>query len=364
MVWQKASDSLDSDVSSPGSDVSVNDQYEHDHSPSLTIKPAEALPHEKGSKGKYSLADFEVLRPLSTGSFARVHLVRSKNNSRFYTLKVRKKEQFVNKKRAEYMRDEIRVLSRIRHPFLIRFWGTFQDSKNRYIINEFLEGGDMLSLLREAQRFPNDVAKFYAAEVILAIEYLHAKNIIYRAIKPQNILLDRHGHLKLCNFGIAREVEDITWTICGTAGYLAPEVVSRQGYNLSADWWAVGILVYEMLCGYDPFSEDDSPLRTYENIRTGIVNYPPILHPDAHDLLQQLITADLTKRLGNTPRGAKDIKCHAWFAEVPWERLAKKDIDPPYVPPVMGGVGDASQYYERPKQTENCSDYGNVGNVG
>ena len=113
-----------------------------------------------------------------------------------------------------------------------------------------------------------------------------------------------------------------------------------------------------MLCGFTPFWDNDSPMRIYENILKGRVDYPPYIHPDAHDLLQRLITADLTKRLGNTRGGAEDIKCHAWFAEVTWERLAEEDIDPPFVPPVRGGVGDASQYDRYPEETETYGDDG------
>ena len=203
-----------------------------------------------------------------------------------------------------------------------------------------------------SQRFPNPVAKFYAAEVTLALEYLHSHNIIYRDLKPENLLLDRHGHLKITDFGFAKEVRDITWTLCGTPDYLAPEVVSSKGYNKSVDWWSLGILIFEMLCGFTPFWDGGSPTRIYENILRGRVKYPPYMHQDAQDLLSQLITADLTKRLGNLHGGSEDVKNHAWFAEVTWDRLSKKDIDAPYVPPVKGGAGDASQFEKYPEETE------------
>lgn len=307
---------------------------------------------ERTTRGKYSQEDFQLQRTLGTGSFGRVHLVQSKHNHRFYAMKVLKKAQVVKMKQIEHTNDERRMLNRVRHPFLVTLWGTWQDSRNLYMVMDFVEGGELFSLLRKSQRFPNPVAKFYAAEVTLALEYLHQHQIIYRDLKPENLLLDRHGHLKITDFGFAKDVPDITWTLCGTPDYLAPEVVSSKGYNKSVDWWSLGILIFEMLCGFTPFWDSGSPVKIYENILRGKVKYPPYLHDDAVDLLSQLITADLTKRLGNLHGGPEDVKNHAWFAEVTWDRLERKDIDAPYIPPIRGGQGDASQYDKYPEETE------------
>ncbi|CAI6337648.1 unnamed protein product [Periconia digitata] len=316
------------------------------------VVQAQPNPTVRATKGKYTLQDFTIQRTLGTGSFGRVHLVQSKHNQRFYAVKVLKKAQVVKMKQVEHTNDERRMLQQVKHPFLITLWGTFQDSKNLYMVMDFVEGGELFSLLRKSQRFPNPVAKFYAAEVTLALDYLHAQNIIYRDLKPENLLLDRHGHLKITDFGFAKEVPDITWTLCGTPDYLAPEVVASKGYNKSVDWWSLGILIFEMLCGFTPFWDGGSPMKIYENILKGRVKYPPYIHHDAQDLLQKLITPDLTKRLGNLHGGSKDVMNHPWFAEVTWERLQKKDIDAPYVPPVRAGVGDASQFDKYPEETE------------
>ncbi|EMT64024.1 cAMP-dependent protein kinase type 2 [Fusarium odoratissimum] len=284
--------------------------------------------------------------------FGRVHLVQSKHNQRFYAVKVLKKAQVVKMKQVEHTNDERRMLADVKHPFLITLWGTFQDPKNLYMVMDFVEGGELFSLLRKSGRFPNPVAKFYAAEVTLALEYLHSKNIIYRDLKPENLLLDRHGHLKITDFGFAKRVPDKTWTLCGTPDYLAPEVVSNKGYNKSVDWWSLGILIYEMLCGYTPFWDSGSPMKIYENILKGKVKYPAYVNADAQNLLERLITADLTKRLGNLYGGPDDVKTHPWFAEVTWDRLARKDIDAPYTPPVKAGAGDASQFDRYPEDPE------------
>ncbi|KAM7197714.1 camp-dependent protein kinase type 2 [Rhypophila sp. PSN 637] len=304
------------------------------------------------TKGKYHLQDFEILRTLGTGSFGRVHLVQSKHNSRFYAVKVLKKMQVVRMKQIEHTNDERRMLGEVKHPFLITLWGTFQDAKNLYMVMDFVEGGELFSLLRKSGRFPNPVAKFYAAEVTLALEYLHSHDIIYRDLKPENLLLDRHGHLKITDFGFAKRVPDLTWTLCGTPDYLAPEVVSNKGYNKSVDWWSLGILIYEMLCGYTPFWDGGSPMKIYENILKGRVKYPAYINAQAQNLLERLITADITKRLGNLYGGSQDVKDHPWFAEVTWDRLATKNIDAPYTPPVKAGAGDASQFDRYPEETE------------
>ncbi|KAK4223716.1 hypothetical protein QBC38DRAFT_512226 [Podospora fimiseda] len=310
------------------------------------------------TKGKYSLNDFEMQRTLGTGSFGRVHLVQSKHNQRFYAVKVLKKAQVVRMKQVEHTNDERRMLAEVKHPFLITLWGTFQDARNLYMVMDFVEGGELFSLLRKSGRFPNPVAKFYAAEVTLALEYLHNRNIIYRDLKPENLLLDRHGHVKITDFGFAKRVEDKTWTLCGTPDYLAPEVVNNKGYNKSVDWWSLGILIYEMLCGYTPFWDSGSPLKIYENILRGRVKYPAYINTEAQDLLERLITADLSKRLGNLYGGSKDVKDHPWFSEVTWDRLARKDIDAPYTPPVRAGAGDSSQFDKYPEETER---YGHTG---
>ncbi|KAK5781462.1 cAMP-dependent protein kinase catalytic subunit TPK2 PWA37_003613 [Arxiozyma heterogenica] len=301
------------------------------------------------SKGKYSLNDFQIMRTLGTGSFGRVHLVRSVHNGRYYAIKVLKKEQVVRMKQIEHTNDERRMLKLVEHPFLIRMWGTFQDSRNLFMVMDYIEGGELFFLLRKSQRFPNPVAKFYAAEVTLALEYLHFHNIIYRDLKPENILLDRYGHIKITDFGFAKEVESVTWTLCGTPDYIAPEVIATKPYNKSVDWWSLGILIFEMLAGYTPFY-DTTPMKTYEKILLGKVIYPPFFHPDVVDLLSKLITSDLTRRIGNLQSGSQDIKSHPWFGEVVWEKLLNKDIETPYEPPIIAGVGDTSLFDQYPEE--------------
>lgn len=321
----------------------------------LTKKASRHGDRDTTTKGKYTLNDFQILRTLGTGSFGRVHLTRSIHNGRFYAMKTLKKERVVNMKQVEHTNDERRMLKLAQHPFIIRMWGTFQDCHNLFMIMDYIEGGELFSLLRKSQRFPTPVAKFYAAEVFLAIEYLHELDIIYRDLKPENILLDKNGHIKLTDFGFAKEVSDVTYTLCGTPDYIAPEVVATKPYNKSVDWWSFGILIFEMLTGYTPFY-DPTPMKTYENILNGTITYPDYLPPDILDLLQKLIVKDLSQRLGNLQDGSDGIKNHPWFKEVIWERLLSRDIETPYEPPITSGIGDTSQFDRYPEDKD--LDYG------
>lgn len=301
---------------------------------------------------KYNLSNFQILKTLGTGSFGRVHLIRSTINGGYYALKVLKKSTVVKLKQVEHTEDERLMLSIVSHPFIVRLWGTFQDSQNLFMVMDFIEGGELFSLLRRSHRFPEPVAKFYAAEVCLALEYFHSKDIVYRDLKPENILLDRNGHIKITDLGFAKYVPDVTYTLCGTPDYIAPEVINTKPYNKSVDWWSFGILIYEMMAGFTPFY-DANTMKTYENILNAELKFPPFFHSVVRDLLSQLISRDLTKRLGNLQNGTEDVKNHPWFQEVVWDRLLSRNFDTPYEPPVMHGRGDTSQFDTYPEEENN-----------
>ncbi|KAF8589529.1 protein kinase A catalytic subunit [Ramaria rubella] len=294
------------------------------------------------SSSEPRLSDYTIQRTLGTGSFGRVHLVRNKHSLRFFAMKVLPKEKVVRTKQVEHTRNEMRLLTDVHNPFIVNVYGAFQDPANLYMIMDFVAGGELFTLLRKAKRFPDPVAKFYAAEVALALHYLHSKDIIYRDLKPENILLGADGHIKLTDFGFAKVVKDITWTLCGTPDYLAPEVVAQGCYNKSVDWYALGILIFEMLAGYPPFhSEDPNPLELYRRIQNGDVYYPTGLTPHAIDLIKCFLRADLSERYGNMNHGTEDIYAHPWFAEVIWDKLYRKEVPAPFIPNIAGD-GDSS----------------------
>ncbi|KAK4517095.1 uncharacterized protein ATC70_000425 [Mucor velutinosus] len=293
------------------------------------------------------LDDFNLQRTLGTGSFGRVHLIQSKINKRYYALKVLKKAEIVKLKQVEHTNNERSIIAKVQHPFIVNLWGSFQDCANLYMVMDFVPGGELFSFLRKSKKFSNDVARFYAGEVLLALAYLHSKNIIYRDLKPENLLLDVHGHIKICDFGFAKVVPDITWTLCGTPDYLAPEIIQTKGYGKAADYWAFGVLVFEMLAGFPPYY-DDNQFKLYEKILTTPPKYPSSIDSTAKDLLKHLLTTDLTQRYGNLKRGYHDICEHKWFASLDFDKLIQRKIKPPYIPHLKND-GDASNFDRYPE---------------
>ncbi|CAO3656810.1 unnamed protein product [Mucor fragilis] len=309
-----------------------------------------AIMDQRKNRPKLKLDDFHLLRTLGTGSFGRVHLAQSRHNGRYYAIKVLKKTEVVRLKQVEHTNNEKHILEAVANPFLVNLWGTFQDDANLYMVMDYVPGGELFSVLRKSKRFPDHVAKFYAAEVALAIEYLHKKDVVYRDLKPENLLLDANGHIKITDFGFAKHVPDITWTLCGTPDYLAPEVIQSKGYGKAVDWWSLGILIFEMLAGYPPFYDDDH-LKLYEKILQGKIRWPSYFDPNAKDLLKHLLTSDLSRRYGNLKNGADDIKNHPWFQGVDFDRVANRQIRAPYIPQIRGD-GDASHFDRYPENNE------------
>jgi len=271
------------------------------------------------------------------------------------------KEKIVRTKQVSHTRNEQRMLCAVQHPFIINLWGTFQDSTNLYMVMDFVPGGELFTLLRRSNRFPDPVAKFYAAEVALALNYLHSLDIIYRDLKPENILLNFDGHIKIADFGFARWCETTVWTLCGTPDYLAPEIIGNARYNKSVDWYALGVLTFEMLSGLPPYHEPDiSPVKLYEKITVGpaYIKWPDF-HPNAKDLILKLMEADPSKRYGNLRHGAGDVFAHRWFSEVDWDKLRNREIQAPYLPRINGD-GDASAF-ERYPEIDASMQYGAFG---
>ncbi|OAD04497.1 protein kinase A catalytic subunit, partial [Mucor lusitanicus CBS 277.49] len=266
-----------------------------------------------------------------TGTFGRVWLTKQKKTKKYYAIKVLKKADIVKLKQVEHINSERLVLSEINFPFIVQLYCTFQDCENLFMLQEYVIGGELFRHLRKSGRFSNDTARFYAAEIVLALEYLHSKDIIYRDLKPENILLDHRGYIKITDFGFAKKVVDRTWTLCGTPEYLAPEIIQSKGHSKSVDWWSLGILIFEMMAGYPPFY-DDNHFGIYEHILGGKVQYPSYFENAAKDLLKKLLVIDRTKRLGNLKGGAEDVKRHKWFRGTDWHGLLTKTVRAPLIP--------------------------------
>jgi protein kinase A len=275
-------------------------------------------------------------------------LIQSKINNRYYALKVLKKSEIVKLKQVEHTNNERAVLASIQHPFIVNLWGSFQDDANLYMVMDYVAGGELFSFLRKSKKFSNEIARFYAGEVLLGLAYLHSKDIIYRDLKPENILLDAHGHIKITDFGFAKKVPDITWTLCGTPDYLAPEIIQTKGYGKSADFWAFGVLIFEMLAGYPPYY-DENQFKLYEKILTTQPKYPASMDPSAKDLLMHLLTTDLSQRYGNLKRGYLDIMEHKWFDPLDFNLLIQRKIKPPHIPHLKGN-GDTAHFDKYPEE--------------
>lgn len=212
----------------------------------------------------------------------------------------------------------------------------------------FANGGDMFVHLREMKKFEETLARFYAVQVVLAFEYLHYMGVIYRDLKPENILLDLQGYLKVTDLGFCKKIDNTrTYTLCGTPEYLAPEIILSQGYNKSVDYWALGVLIYEMNAGFAPFYAKD-PMRLYEKIVSGKYSYPSHFSKPLKDLISNLLIVDRTKRFGLLKNGVKDIKGHDWFKNVDYDFILNRKLKPSYIPKVEDDLD--TRYFECPSK--------------
>ncbi|XP_065288928.1 cGMP-dependent protein kinase 1 isoform X2 [Dermacentor albipictus] len=301
------------------------------------------------------LSDLRVIATLGVGGFGRVELVQSMQDPmRSFALKVMKKAQIVETRQQQHIMSEKMILEEANCDFIIKLYKTFKDRKYLYMLLEPCLGGELWTILRDRGNFDDNTTRFYTACVVEAFDYLHARNIIYRDLKPENMLLDVQGYIKLVDFGFAKKLVNgrKTWTFCGTPEYVAPEVILNRGHDISADYWSLGVLMFELLTGAPPFTDPDF-MKTYNIILKGIdaIDFPRCITRNATALIKKLCRDNPNERLGYGKGGIRDIMKHKWFDGFNWEGLHTRTLKPPIIPQVRH-MTDTSNFDRYPPDTD------------
>eukprot|EP01124_Arcella_intermedia_P015647 TRINITY_DN221_c0_g1_i2.p1 TRINITY_DN221_c0_g1~~TRINITY_DN221_c0_g1_i2.p1 ORF type:complete len:403 (-),score=95.25 TRINITY_DN221_c0_g1_i2:29-1237(-) len=299
---------------------------------------------------KVSASDFELLRVIGRGSFGKVMQVKHTETGKIYAMKTMRKDNIIAKNQVAHTKDEKHILQRIKHPFIVNLNYAFQTKDKLYMILDYVNGGELFWHLKREGNFSEERSKFYAAEIASALLHLHENGIIYRDLKPENLLLDSEGHIVITDFGLSKEIKDgETHTFCGTPEYLAPEVLLGAGHSYAVDWWSLGTLVYEMITGLPPFYSEDRT-QMYQMILNDDLVFPNDMSDEVCDLLLGLLEKDPRDRI--TP---DEIQEHPWFKGIDWEALIQKHIKPPWKPTVHGPMDmsqiDPSLLQETPADT-------------
>ncbi len=287
---------------------------------------------------KLTFHDFEKLKVLGKGSFGEVLLVKLKANNKYYAMKILTKKSVKLRHQEVHTKAERDLMVKINCPFIVGIKFAFQDAISLYIITEFMQGGEMFFHLHREKRFSEEKTRFYVVEMVLAIEFLHKNKMLYRDLKPENIMVDANGHIKLTDFGLSKMVKktkEKAFTICGTPQYLAPEILSDDGYDNTVDWWSLGCVMYEMLVGQAPFKIPKGSYLSVDLYKKK-VNMPDFISAEAKDLIKQLLVPNPKKRLGYGADGAKKIKEHAFFKDIDWDDAWNQKLTPPFVPELRG----------------------------
>ena len=294
--------------------------------------------YQRTDRKHFGPEDFQILRLIGKGTFGQVYQVRKKDTGRVFAMKVLSKKVIVQKKEVAHTVGERNILVRTAmadSPFIVGLKFSFQTPADLYLVTDYMSGGELFWHLQKEGRFNETRAKFYIAELILAIQHLHENDIVYRDLKPENILLDANGHIALCDFGLSKAnltKNDTTNTFCGTTEYLAPEVLlDETGYGKMVDFWSLGVLVFEMCCGWSPFYAEDTQ-QMYKNIAFGKVRFPKdTLSSDGRNFVKGLLNRNPKHRLG-ARKDAEELKEHPFFKDIDWDALTKKLITPPFRP--------------------------------
>ncbi|GLJ30871.1 hypothetical protein SUGI_0613790 [Cryptomeria japonica] len=272
------------------------------------------------------------------GAFGKVFQVRRKGTTDdIYAMKVMRKDKIIKGNHVDYMKAERDILTKVDHPFIVQLRYSFQTKSKLYLILDFINGGHLFFQLYRQGIFSEELARIYTAEIVSAVTHLHKNGIIHRDLKPENILMDAEGHVMLTDFGLAKEVDESmrSNSMCGTTEYMAPEIILSKGHDKAADWWSVGVLLYEMVTGQPPFTHNNRQ-KLQDKIIKDKIKLPSYLTSEAHSLLKGLLQKDPSKRLGSGVNGSDEIKRHKWFKIINWKKLDAREIQPTFRPNVSG----------------------------
>ncbi len=291
--------------------------------------------HSPFEKIKFNIGEFIIDKYINLGRFGHYHFAYKKKNPRVYFLKIFKKSIILECNKKDILYHEIELYKKFQETdFLPTIIGiTTNDPRYLGFLFDFIPGGTFRNLLIKQKSFSLEESKFYFAQMLNILTYFHNNNYIYRDLKPENILIKNNGYLTLLDISLIKQInnKDLTYTLCGTPNYLSPEMILNQGYNKSIDIWAMGVILYEMIVGIDPFHSYD-PMLVYQNIITNKLKFPKIIDKDAKSLIKKILNPNPNKRLGCLRRGVTDIKEHRLFNDFNWNNIEESIIEAPFIP--------------------------------
>lgn len=322
------------------SQVSSETPFHEEMSPGGEVRGADGIFHSHLRTKPLTMDDFRFVAVLGRGHFGKVLLSELRRTGELFAIKALKKGDIIARDEVESLMCEKRIfeiVTRTKHPFLVNLFACFQTPQHVCFVMEYTAGGDLMMHIH-TDVFTEPRATFYAACVVLGLQFLHEHKIVYRDLKLDNLLLDTEGFVKIADFGLCKEgmgYADRTSTFCGTPEFLAPEVLTDTSYTRAVDWWGLGVLIYEMLVGESPFPGDDEE-EVFDSIVNDEVRYPRFLSTEAIGIMRRLLRRNPDRRLGSSERDAEDVKKQPFFRTIEWEALLARKVKPPFVPAIKG----------------------------
>ena len=294
-----------------------------------------------------SFRDFEFLRIIGTGAFGKVFLARYLGTESYYAIKRMDKLLLREKRQLDNIYNESKILQEVCCcPFIVNFLHMIETEQYVFLVMEYVKGGELFYYIRKYHSFSDYGVVFFAAEILVALKHMHSKNILYRDLKPENVLISESGHVKLADFGFATQLNENVYTICGTPEYMAPEKLLGNGDAKVTDYWSLGCLIYEMLCGEPPFYAPVTD-QIYNRVLHDPLRVPKGVSPVARDLLEKLLAKEQEARLGIN--GCQEIMDHPFFHDVDWKRVERQEMRPPIIPDLY--------HFEAYDSKSQCADY-------